>query len=614
MDIKPDWTKPFLLEQKVADLISNQWKHGCNFDKRGASWLVHSLNERILKIDLELIPLLPPMMHKGSEYKAPFKLNGQPKAFVQKYMDIHGLTGEDVSGPFSAVWYTPFDPGKTSRLKKVMMDMGWVPTEWNEKKTPFQVWQYRKRLEKTSYAKFINEQCDSEDRLAFTEAVNGFIDTHFRDQSKGYMKAILVALGFDLSRKVPNFDAIKKKLLLKQFWPTSPQITDDSFDSVGEDESQALTLLKHRMQLAHRRSLLEGLIAQVRADGKLSGEANPCATPTARMRHKTIVNIPAAGALLGEECRHLFKGDYCDSEMGRRGILVPKLTKKMIESGKFRRKPLTNIMQEFNGKKWEDVGHCTYLIPEGQQAFVGGDGAGLELRMLTHYLIAVSRMLLEEALEAGKTREAEYYQKALDSALEYREVLLNGDIHSHNQKLAGLATRKQAKTFIYAFLYGAGNANLGAQLGGGVAEGQEARDKFLKECPCIPVLMEWVQTFAAKHGWVPAIDGRKLIMRRDPNSGEVMTHKALNTMLQSAGSIVMKIADCYLISWVKRDKLFANQVIMMHDEFQFTCATQHVAKLRELIDSCVRKAGESLNMECPLASDSMLGASWFHTH
>ena len=115
MDIKPDWTKPFLLEQKVADLISNQWKHGCNFDKRGASWLVHSLNERILKIDLELIPLLPPMMHKGAEYKAPFKLNGQPKAFVQKYMDIHGLTGEDVSGPFSAVWYTPFDPGKTSR-------------------------------------------------------------------------------------------------------------------------------------------------------------------------------------------------------------------------------------------------------------------------------------------------------------------------------------------------------------------------------------------------------------------------------------------------------------------------------------------------------------------
>lgn len=113
-------------------------------------------------------------------------------------------------------------------------------------------------------------------------------------------------------------------------------------------------------------------------------------------------------------------------------------------------------------------------------------------------------------------------------------------------------------------MYGAGNANLGAQLGGGVEEGANAREAFLRECPCIPVLMDWVQGFAAKNGWVPAIDGRKLIMRKDPSTGEVMTHKALNTMLQSAGSIVMKIAGVYLTAWNARDCLEAHQVIMMH--------------------------------------------------
>ncbi|MFW3388057.1 UNVERIFIED_CONTAM: DNA polymerase, partial [Kocuria sp. CPCC 205274] len=182
-----------------------------------------------------------------------------------------------------------------------------------------------------------------------------------------------------------------------------------------------------------------------------------------------------------------------------------------------------------------------------------------------------------------------------------------------NQRLAGLPTRKQAKTFIYAFLYGAGDANLGGQLGGGKEEGAALRKRFLAECPCIPVLIEWVQGFAKSHGWVPAIDGRKLIMRLDDN-GEPMTHKALNTMLQAAGSIVMKYAGCFLDSWNKRDKLDCHQVIMMHDEYQFTCRWEHVPQLRKNIDNCVRKAGEYLKMECPLASDSIVGASWLHTH
>lgn len=103
-------------------------------------------------------------------------------------------------------------------------------------------------------------------------------------------------------------------------------------------------------------------------------------------------------------------------------------------------------------------------------------------------------------------------------------------------------------------------------------------------------------------------------MRRDPNTGEVMSHKALNTMLQAAGSIVMKYACVFLDNWNKRDKLNCHQVIMMHDEFQFTCQWEHVKQLRRNIDSCVKRAGEYLKMECPLASDSMLGADWFGTH
>lgn len=611
MEITTSWEKPFQLEQKVAHIISQQAKHGCNFNHRNASWFVHILTERILNIDKVLVPLLPVMMHKGTEYKAPFKLNGQPKVFVQKYLDTHGLAAEDIGGPFSAVWFTPFDPSKTSRVKAVMLDMGWIPTEWNIKKMPFTMWTYRKRLEKTTYRNFIDNMCDASDREMFVPLVNDFIQNNFVNRSKGYMRAILSGLGFDL-RRTPTFDQIKKKLLLSQFWPTSPKITEDSFDSISEEEGHALKLLKQRMIWSHRRALIQGLLAQERQDGKLSGEANPCATPTARMRHKIIVNIPAAGAPFGEECRSLF---LANKREGTSAKLVHKLTAQMVESGKFRRKPCTNIMQVLNGKgEWEDEGHVSYLIPAGQDAFVGGDGAGLELRMLTHYLVSVSKMLLEQAEEAGDEKGIAYYGAALQSAYEYREVLLNGDIHSHNQRLAGLPTRKSAKTFIYAFLYGAGDANLGGQLGAGKEEGAALRARFLKECPCIPVLIEWVQGFAKANGWVPAIDGRKLIMRRDAASGEVMAHKALNTMLQAAGSIVMKYAMCYLDAWQRKACLDCHQVIMMHDEMQFTVKWEDVAELRRLIDNCVRKAGEFLKMDCPLASDSIMGASWLHTH
>lgn len=72
--------------------------------------------------------------------------------------------------------------------------------------------------------------------------------------------------------------------------------------------------------------------------------------------------------------------------------------------------------------------------------------------MLAHYLIFASKVLLEEAEKDNDASRIKYYKGALESAYAYREQILNGDIHSHNQRLAGLPSRKQAKGFIYAFL------------------------------------------------------------------------------------------------------------------------------------------------------------------
>lgn len=319
------------------------------------------------------------------------------------------------------------------------------------------------------------------------------------------------------------------------------------------------------------------------------------------------VNIPAAGAPFGKFCRSLFVGDDRPGAPAR-------VISNILDPETQRVKKHTNHMEVWNDKKkcWEDEedGHLArYYIKKNHDAFVGGDGAGLELRMLTHYLIWVCKFRLQHAKTASERKK---YQAGLDSAYEYRRVLLEDDIHSHNQKLAGLPTRKSAKGFIYAFLYGAGDAKLAELVNGKKADGTRLRKTFLKECPCIPLLIEWAQENSAK-GWLPAIDGRRLIMRRDFR-GEVMTHKALNTLLQAAGSIVMKYSGVFLDNWIKKDKLDTHEVIMMHDEYQFSCKWEDVPKLRAHIDDCVRAAGDCLKMECPLASDSMVGSSWLETH
>lgn len=138
------------------------------------------------------------------------------------------------------------------------------------------------------------------------------------------------------------------------------------------------------------------------------------------------------------------------------------------------------------------------------------------------------------------------------------------------------------------------------------------RARFLAENPCIAILIERM-TEKAQSGYIYGVDGRRITMRRDA-TGKVMVHKALNTLLQSAGAIVMKYAMLFLNKWIERDGVRCAKVIDMHDEGQFTVHRDDVNKLRILTEECVRKAGEYLKMECPLASDCKIGLNWQHTH
>lgn len=265
---KSEWEDAFLLESRVAQIISTQAKHGCNFDRKKASFGIHILTERIINIDKKLIPMLPPMMNKGNAFAKPFLKSGKFTKFVQAYADQHELTREEIGGPFTRVWYTPFDASKTEKLKLVMVKAGWIPAVWNNKKSPLEEIQHLPPAQRVEAEKTV---------------LNAYINKNILGNGPEFTDLILNAYRYKKPRTIKNLKEFLKK---EKYWITGPKITPDEDQFSGD--SEMLDLIRERMIWSHRRSLLQGLLKMERADGKLSGEANPCATPTARMKHKII--------------------------------------------------------------------------------------------------------------------------------------------------------------------------------------------------------------------------------------------------------------------------------------------------------------------------------------
>lgn len=223
----------------------------------------------------------------------------------------------------------------------------------------------------------------------------------------------------------------------------------------------------------------------------------------------------------------------------------------------------------------EECRSC-WTVPEGK-SLVGFDASGLELRMLAHYM----------------------------DDEEFTNVLLKEDIHTRNQMAAGLDTRPQAKTFIYAFLYGAGDAKIGSIVGGSSGDGRKLKQRFLRNTPSLESLRERVGN-AAQRGHLKGLDGRKLWVRSE--------HAALNTLLQAAGAIVMKKALVLLEDYANQWKLNYRFVGNIHDEVQTEVATKDAQKFGWLAVECLKAAGIHYSLRCPLDGEYKVGQTWAETH
>ena len=220
---------------------------------------------------------------------------------------------------------------------------------------------------------------------------------------------------------------------------------------------------------------------------------------------------------------------------------------------------------------------------EDGMVLVGCDASGLELRMLAHYMKDSAYV---KTVTEGSSKEGT-------------------DVHTINQKAAGLQTRDQAKTFIYAFLYGAGAAKIGSIVGGSYRDGEKLIDSFLAATPALQALRSKVARYAAK-GYVPGLDGPKIWVRSE--------HSALNSLLQGAGAIVMKQALVIFEDKIRKNKWPVKFVANVHDEFQFECLPTIAEDAGKAARMSIIEAGEHFNLFCPLDGEYKIGNNWRETH
>ena len=239
----------------------------------------------------------------------------------------------------------------------------------------------------------------------------------------------------------------------------------------------------------------------------------------------------------------------------------------------------TPSSRAFMGKECRQL----FTVPSGKK-IIGCDASGLELRMLAHYM-------------------ANY------DGGEYGEQVVNGDIHSINQEAAGLPTRDNAKTFIYGFLYGAGNEKIGSIVGGSQKIGKKLKATFLKKIPALAKLTEAVKKSAGK-GFLVGLSKRKYMIKSD--------HAALNVLLQGAGALVMKY---YLVELDKalhslgltpgKEYEFIGNI---HDEVQIEVDENVVDKVSATAESTFGVVEKLLNFRVKLDGEAKVGDTWYDTH
>ena len=219
-----------------------------------------------------------------------------------------------------------------------------------------------------------------------------------------------------------------------------------------------------------------------------------------------------------------------------------------------------------------------FQVPEGKR-LVGTDAAGIQLRVLAHYM--------NDPI--------------------YTEQVIDGDIHTFNMNALGryCKDRPTAKTFIYAFLLGAGVGKIAEILDCSPAQANKSMQNFYEALPTLKTLKSEASR-AASMGWMKGLDGRILKIGSD--------HLALSVYLQGGETVLMRVANVLWQNQAKKEGINFKQCAWVHDEWQTEVDADQAERLGQIQVQAIIDSGTHFNLNCPMDGEAKIGMNWLETH
>ena len=261
-----------------------------------------------------------------------------------------------------------------------------------------------------------------------------------------------------------------------------------------------------------------------------------------------------------------------------------------------------------NDKPYGERCRALFLADEGR-VLLGMDADALELRVLAHFLARFDGGAYTKTVLDGNKKDGT-------------------DMHTRNMEAVGLIKRDTAKTWFYAFIYGAANYKLGTIVISEFPEekllkfyaaypagqkrrtairrlGKRSRHRLVSTLPAFGKLVDAVQN-AARRKYITGLDKRRIPIRA--------LHSVLNFLCQGAGAIVMKRALVIMFDKFREEGLDVIPLLNVHDEVQLSVRKGERNVIGIIAANAVTLAGEFYGFRCPLAGNYKTGGNWSETH
>ena len=539
-----DWSRPYSMEVKLADLTLRQELFGFELDQKLAQENIEDLTRKMQEISLRVNPLLPPKkMTKGavSEFIPPkikFKKNGEISAVFQRWLDKHNAEVSidkefikydgklfDLASDVPIKTHEPATVDDIDTVKMYLLQLGWVPSEVKERDLV-------KNANKTT-----------KNHKEIVEAIDRYVEQT--------LTGVFCDLRLDLlgctNNNLRDFLLSKIDGTKPIYVPTTPKLAVGvekeicpNLINLGEKAAFVKDVV-HYYTYRHRKNSIAGgaldedgepttgFLSAVREDGRVPTPADTLGANTGRYRHKIVCNIPRVTSLYGEQMRNMFKA----------------------------------------GKGLYQLGY---------------DFASLEARVMGHYVIGPSGAPYSEGRELAEALIAEK----------------PNDIHSLNAKKLGI-DRSAAKSFSYAAIYGAQPKKLSKMLGISEAEAKQLFNDYWNAVPALKELKQKVESAWNNTGkkTILGLDGRLLNTRSK--------HSLINVLFQSGGAICAKWSAVRLAQEMQKQGILGDPfvdkitdlkvwwLIHMHDEQQMAV---HPKLMHIRVFSSDEEANENMQEGC----------------